>query len=192
MIDDLMDANRQAAEQVSGRRATTRHGIVTSYDPNNYAIKVELQPDGVLTGWIPLKSSWVGNGWGLFCPPAIGDHIELDFQEGDKALGSAGWRFYNDNIRPLPCPSGEFWLVHKSGQFIKVTNDGALTLNDAHGASVQLDGAGNIKSAGNWTHTGKLHTSDTVTSDVDVLANGISLHNHTHSDPQGGIVGRPQ
>lgn len=113
----------------TNQTAKTRHGIVTSYDPATYSVNVELQPDKKLTGWIPLVSPWVGNGWGMFCPPSIGDAVEISFQEGDNENGVAGWRFYNDEDRPLPCPSGEFWLVHGTGTYFKLLNDGKILLN---------------------------------------------------------------
>jgi phage baseplate assembly protein gpV len=169
----LTNQFRRAAQEAGASQATTRHGIVTSYDPGSYAVKVELQPDGTLTGWIPLKSPWVGNGWGLFCPPSIGDLVEVDFQEADGGVGSAGWRFYNDQDRPLPCPAGEFWLVHESGTSVKLTNDGTLALDTGQGASILLN-AGNITSAGTWTHTGTL------------TANGIGLTTHRHTGVQTG------
>jgi hypothetical protein len=131
MMHDLLNAQKAAAQQATQGRASTRHGVISSYDPNAYAVKVMLQPDNVPTGWIPLKSAWIGNGWGLFCPPSIGDAVEVDFQEDDGGVGSAGLRFFNDSDRPLPCPSGEFWLVHKSGSLLKFHNDGTVELTAA-------------------------------------------------------------
>jgi hypothetical protein len=131
MMHDLLNAQKAAAQQATQGRASTRQGVISSYDPNAYAVKVMLQPDNVPTGWIPLKSAWIGNGWGLFCPPSIGDAVEVDFQEDDGGVGSAGLRFFNDSDRPLPCPSGEFWLVHKSGSLLKFHNDGTVELTAA-------------------------------------------------------------
>lgn len=179
-MEDMLNQMRRAAEGANSTRATTRHGTVTSYDPANYAIKVELQPDGTLSGWLPLKSPWVGNGWGLFVAPSIGDAVEVDFQEADGGVGSVGWRFFNDSERPLSVPSGEAWLVHQSGMSIKLTNDQKLALDDGAGASIIL-GSGNITSTGTWTHTGTL------------TANGIGLttHHHTGVQPGSGNSGTP-
>ncbi|MDK4804952.1 MAG: phage baseplate assembly protein V [Novosphingobium aromaticivorans] len=179
MMDGLMNQMRRAAQEAYGTGGATRHGIVDAYDPNAYAVKVTLQPDDTLTDWLPLKSPWVGNGWGLFCPPSIGDAIEIDFQEGDGGVGTAGWRFFNDEDRPLTVPSGEMWLVHRSGSSIKLANDGALTLDSGAGASIALKD-GDITSVGNWAHTGKLTASD------DVVAGGKSLKAHLHNDVQPG------
>ncbi|HHW4679683.1 MAG TPA: phage baseplate assembly protein V [Xylella sp.] len=128
MMHDLLNAQKAAAQQATQGRASTRQGIVTSYDPNTYAVKVMLQPDHVLTGWIPLKSAWIGHGWGLFCPPSIGDAVEIDFQEDNPGVGRVGLRFFNDADHPLPCPSGEFWLVHTSGSRLTFHNDGSVEL----------------------------------------------------------------
>jgi phage baseplate assembly protein gpV len=175
----LTNQMRRAAQEAASSQATTRQGIVTSYDPGTYAVKVELQPDGTLTGWIPLKSPWVGNGWGMFCPPSIGDAVEVDFQEADGGVGSAGWRFYNDQDRPLPCPSGEFWLVHKDGALLKFHA----------GGTVELHAKTLTTSADAWNHAGPL----TVTGG-DVTADGISLKTHHHDKVQTGtaLTGNPQ
>lgn len=125
-MDGLLNQMRRAAQEAYGTGGASRHGIVDAYDPNAYAVKVRLQPDDTLTDWLPLKSPWVGNGWGLFCAPSIGDAIEIDFQEGDGGVGTAGWRFFNDEDRPLAVAAGEMWLVHASGASIKLQNDGAI------------------------------------------------------------------
>ena len=182
-----MNQMRRAAQEAAQSQAVTRHGTISSYDPDNHAVKVELQPDGTLTGWIPLKTIWAGNGWGMFFAPAIGTAVEVDFQEADGGVGSAGLSFFNDVERPLSVPSGEAWLVHKSGASVKLTNDGAIALDDGQGASLELLG-GNITSAGTWMHTGK------ITASEDVVAGSISLKMHMHGGVQtgGGVSGSPQ
>jgi phage baseplate assembly protein gpV len=179
-MEGLANQMRRAATEAMQSRATTRHGTISSYDPTNYAVKVELQPEGTVTGWLPLKSPQVGNGWGIFCPPSIGDAVEVDYQEADGGAGSVGWRFFNDEDRPLPVPAGEIWLVHESGASVKLTTDGKLTLDDGVGAMVAL-GDGKITSAGEWTHTGSF------------TANGIGLTTHHHKgiQPGSGNSGAP-
>jgi uncharacterized protein involved in type VI secretion and phage assembly len=134
MMQHLLNHARRVASEVANLRAATRHGTVDGYDPANFAVRVKLQPDGTLTDWVPLKTPWAGQGWGLFLAPTIGDAVELDFQEADGGVASAGWRFCHDGRRPLPAPSGEAWLVHKSGSSLRLTNDGKLTLADGQGA----------------------------------------------------------
>ena len=180
----LLNAQKSIAEEVGKNRAMTRQAVVTSYDPQTYSIQATLQPDGVSTGWMPLKSVWIGNGWGMFCPPSIGDTIEVSYQEDNGNIGSGGWRFYDANNRPLPCPSGEFWLVHKSGAVFKLLNAGGGVFSDGNGATLSLDGAGNanlqaktltisamnINSSGTWDHEG------------GITNNGVNIGStHVHS-----------
>lgn len=190
-IGPLQNAMRLQALRKSGARTSSRIGIVTSYDPTNYAVVATLQPDGVQTGWLSFASAWVGNGWGMFCPPTPGQRIAVELIDGDFDAGFAEISFFDNDNRPLEVQSGEFWLVHKSGQFVKLTNDGKLSLSDGHGASVALNGNGTISSAGSWAHTGDFNASGTVTGQTDVIAAGHSGKGHTHNDPQGGVTGTP-
>lgn len=173
----------QAAVAAMAGRSDPRMGIVTSYDPNRYAVKVQIQPEGFWTGWLPLLSPWVGNGWGMFAAPSLGDAVDVHFQEGHPEAGYACLRFYNTQTRPLPCPSGEFWLVHASGSMLKFHNDG----------SVELTAAGVLKtSAQAWQHTGPMSMAGnitvqgSVTASGDVVGAGISLDSHHHTGVQTG------
>ncbi len=178
MMKKLLNAVRLQAQMAANGRAVTRIGLVDSYDPNTYAVKVRLQPENAITGWLPLLSPWIGNGWGIFAPPTIGDMIEVSFQEDDPNVGLAGQRFYNDSDRPLAVTSGEFWLVHKSGSVLKFHNDG----------SVELIAAGTLtSSAPQWNHTGPVHVAGTITATGDVIGAGISLDAHVHSGVQTGV-----
>lgn len=185
MMAVLLNAQKGAAQQAAQGRASTRHGTISSYDPNAYAVKVILQPDNEVTGWIPLKSPWIGNGWGLFCGPSVGDAVEVDYQEDDAGVGSVGWRFFNDADRPLAVPSGEAWIVHKDGAYLKFLNGGDVSLHAARDlivdvarnltatvggdASVSVSGnatvavTGNItSSAAQWNHTGPVSIIGTL------------------------------
>ncbi|MGI4776961.1 MAG: phage baseplate assembly protein V [Janthinobacterium lividum] len=179
-MNELQGAMRVAAMRSAEGRQDTRMAIVDAYDPDTYSVKVRLQPSDVLTGWIPISSSWVGNGWGLFAAPSIGDMVQVECQEGDIDAGLMVGSMFNDVDRPLPVPSGELWIVHKSGAFFKLTNDGAGEFSDAHGAMVRLNGDGTISSAGEWAHAGSF------TATGDVKAGAISLQGHKHGGVQGG------
>lgn len=114
-MEELNRAMRQEAAAMMSEVQGTRLGEVTSYDPETYAVIVKLQPDENLTGWIPIKTLAVGNGWGLYFPPEIGDQAVVQFQEGDLESGICLGFLYNNEDKPLSCQSGEWWMVHKSG-----------------------------------------------------------------------------
>ena len=167
-------------------RAAVRLGLVSSYDPVNYCVKVRLMPEDAETGWLPIVSPWVGNGWGMFSPPTPGDMIEVQFQEDAIDAGFACMRFFNDSDRPLNVPSGEFWLVHKSGSFLKFHNDG----------TVELNAAGTLTStAPQWNHTGPMHITGDVTitgketvSDVITGQGGIAISGGTGNTITGNLA----
>lgn len=125
----LLNAMAANAQQTSAGDSGTRQGIITAYDPDSYAVKVQLQPTGEETGWIPLSSPWVGNGWGLAAGPMIGAEVEVEFDSGLMGAGMAAGQFYNDEDRCPGPPSGEFWLVHISGSLLKFLNTGEVLLS---------------------------------------------------------------
>ena len=203
MMRGIQNLMRMQAINAMGDRAITRLAIVDSYDPANYCAKVRIQPEDVISGWLPVLSQWVGSGWGMFSPPSIGDLVEVQFQEGSFQAGLVCQRFFNDNARPLNVPSGEFWLQHKSGAFFKLLNTGAATFTDSKGATITLNGDGTItSSASTWTHTGNINVTGNVRTTGDItdqvgtntrtLAGVRTVFNsHTHVDVQGGNVSLP-
>jgi phage gp45-like len=128
-MNRLLNTMKAEAMKAMALLAKCKIGLIANYDPNNYAVKVTLMPEGLTTGWIPLFSQWVGNGWGMFAGPKIGTSCAVFFQENDVNCGFAMLGGFNDVERPLQVPSGEFWLVHQTGSYIKVQNDGSITLS---------------------------------------------------------------
>jgi phage baseplate assembly protein gpV len=196
----LDNAMRLQALRAAAHTVVSRIGLVTNYDPTRYMAKVALQPDGSPTGWLPIDSNWVGNGWGMYCPPSINEMVTVVFIDGKLNTGYVQARHYNNQDRPLTVPSGEFWLVHVNGQFLKLTNDGKLTVSDGQGASVVLNGDGTITSAANtWNHTGDINVigaldvSQNVTC-ADLVTDVMSsanAHDHGGVMPGDGNTGGP-
>lgn len=193
MMRLIQNAMRQQAQRAMASVVTSRVGQITSYDPNTFTAKVQLQPDGILTGWLQISSQWIGNGWGLFAAPNIGDMVMVEYINGSLNGGMIVGRFWNLEDLPLAVQSGEFWIFHKKGQFIKLTNDGKLSLSDGKGATAILNGDGTISSSGTWTHDGDLTATGTVTGQTDVVGGStdISLVNHTHTSESPGSPTSP-
>ena len=120
---------RQEAQRATADISLPRAGIVTNYDPARHAARVELQPEGILTGYLPIKEPWVGNGWGMYAPPKIGQVVDVHFQQGGREAGYIDGAFYSSKTKPLSVPSGEFWLVHQTGSVLKLANDGSVTIS---------------------------------------------------------------
>lgn len=186
-MNALLNNMRLQAERAMNSRATTRMALVSAYDPDNYAAKVLFQPENTESGWLPIGAMWVGNGWGLFTPPSVNDMVEVEFQDGDHEAGMIVSRFFNDDDRPLPVPSGECWMVHKSGAFFKMTNDGKASINgqieiDATAPTINLTAATAVNVTAPVINMGASGQSllAFVTSAFMALFNG-----HKHSTPSG-------
>ena len=194
MIEGLMNAVRQAAAIQGMDRAAVRHGIITGYDPTTHAVKVTIQPEDIVTGWLPLQALAVGAGWGAVFAPTLGEQVQVSFQEDDSTLGTVGLRFFNDEDAPPQVPAGEWWLLHKNGASIKFTADGKLTVADAAGAIVQLSNDGKVRVTADLIVTGKIQAGDDITTTGDVKADTVSLKNHLHINVSAGtaLSGKPQ
>lgn len=125
-MDVLTNAFKQQAGALDRRVAQPRLGIVASVRTDKYLATVRLQPGNHLTGWLPILTQWVGQGWGLSCPPSPGDQVLVIPQEGYYDHGLIVGHCRSDLSPPPDAREGEFWLVHKSGSSIKLTNDGKI------------------------------------------------------------------
>ena len=164
-MERFLNIIKQHAGALDQGGSQPRFGTVTSVDPATATAKVTLQPEGVLTGWLPVLSPWVGAGWGLHCPPSPGDQVLVVAQEGDSEHGLIIGRAYSNTQAPPAAPAGEFWLVHKSGSFIKLLNDGTIQMHgDLHVAGDVYDRHGSLS--------------------------GLRGHydSHTHVDSRGGTT----
>ncbi len=146
-MDRLLNALKAQGASQDQASGAPRFGIVTSVDPTTATARVTLQPEGVLTGWLPLLTTWVGNGWGLACPPSPGDQVLVIPQEGDAGHGLIVASTWSQQTTPPAAPCGEFWLVHRSGSFLKLQNDGTIQIKgDLHVAGDVFDSHGALSS----------------------------------------------
>ena len=144
-MDRLLNTLKAQGASQDQAAGVPRFGIVTSVDPSTATARVTLQPEGVLTGWLPLLTPWVGDGWGLVCPPSPGDQVLVFPQEGDAEHGMIVAASWSAKTAPPAAPSGEFWLVHKSGSFLKLQNDGTIQIKgDLHVAGEVYDTHGSM------------------------------------------------
>lgn len=175
MMRDHLNRMLLAAQMAGDMRAGTRLGIISAWDSSMYSAKVKIQPGDIETGWLPVLSPWVGNGWGLFAPPSVGDLVEVQFQDDDIDAGFVCQRFYNDVDRPLAVAPGEFWLVHQSGSALKFKTDGSVELIAAGNLNATIGGNANLTVAGNLTTnvSGSItETAPSITLNGAITLNG--------------------
>lgn len=145
-----------------------RIGILIDYDPDRHAVKVNLQPDNLETGWIPLVPLFAGPSFGVFVGPQPGLQALVIFQESDAQVGICIGFIPNVEDVPPSVPAGQMLLVDSAGAKLAFTNDGKLTLTAPQGltvnANVQVNGA--VVATGEGTFNG-----------------GHTVSQHTHTQP---------
>ena len=177
-MDQFWNVVKSHAAGASGLEGAARFALVSSFDPLNYAAKVQVQPENVLSGWLPVLSPWVGAGWGLSAPLTPGDQVLVIAQEGDPEHGVIIGCVWSAVDPPAGAPSGEMWLQHKSGSSIKLLNDGSIVLQ-----------APTVKIIGNLLVSGDISDQSNAHGAVAALRNAHDTH--MHADPQGGMSGLP-
>jgi hypothetical protein len=202
----MIEHIKRAVSEFLAQFTTTKYGQVSAYNPNDHTVKVILLPTMEETGFVPLAAPWVGNNFGAVFGPAIGDSVRLDFVDGRIEACLVGGRFFNDSARPPVVQSGQAAIVDSKGSYVKLNNDGTITLGAPTGitsttpllkqvGNFEVDGNttlnGDIKQTiGNGTGTatlaGNLAAPGTITGATDVIGGGKSVKGHTHPDPQGG------
>jgi phage baseplate assembly protein gpV len=144
-VQRFLNALKAQAGAMDASQGQPRFGLVTSVDPTQFTARVQLQPEGVLTGWLPILSAWVGSGWGMVALPSPGDQVLVLAQEGHADQGVIVAGAYSSSMPAPVAPAGEFWLVHQSGSFIKLRNDGTVQVQgDLHVAGDVYDSHGSL------------------------------------------------
>lgn len=207
----LVDAMRYHAAALDATRPQPCFGVITSVDALRHLAKVSIEPDGVLSGWIPVLGLGAGSGWGVVCPPAIGAQVVVVPLDGDHenlAVLPGAWSTASPPPAPplsaggaaAPVQPGELALVSDAGTYLRLNHDGSmtvvstgsLTINAAANAvvnarDVTLQASGSIAlSAPTITGANGGSAFELCTSEV-----WSYLLNHTHDDPQGGVTSAP-
>lgn len=204
----MIEHIKRVVSEFMAQFTPTKYGQISAYNPNDYTVKVLIMPTLEETGFIPLSAPWVGNGFGAVFGPAIGDSVRLDFMDGNVEAAVVGSRFFNNGARPPVVQSGQAAIVDSKGSYVKLNNDGTVTINAATAmtltaVNVNIDAStqcainspniilnGPIEQ-GQGSNAGNASMGGTLTVTTDVIGGGKSLKNHTHPDPQGGNTGPP-
>ena len=168
MIEQLTNALKAHSASLDQSAGQAKFAIVTSIDYTTGWAKVSFQPDGVLSGWLPVLSQWIGSGWGLVCPLTPGDQVLVLPQDGDAQQGVIVGGSYSRDQMPPQAPGGEFWIIHKSGAGLKLANDGTIRIS------------------------GDLHVDGDVYDRTGALSHLRTTYNaHTHIAPPNATTSAP-
>lgn len=160
----VLNAIKRHVAAAIGQVGQPKIGVVTSVDPSTYTARVTIQPEGVLSGWLPIGTAMVGGGYGVVSTPSPGEQVLLLPTEGNTEHAVIIARIFSQAATPPKTftdqynqgdtsfvQPGEVALVHQSGAFLRLIN-GTIVIN------------------GNVTVNGTIHATNTITSDQDLVA----------------------
>lgn len=171
-MDQVWNIIKTGAGGLDGLTGQVRFGLVSSFDPTSFSAKVLIQPENVLTGWLPILSSWVGNGWGFVAPLVPGTQVILLALEGDAEQAVIAGSVWSLVDKPPVVPVGEAWLCHQSGSILKICNDGTIQMN-----------AKTVNITGNLIVSGDISDQNGAYGAVSNLRN--TYNQHEHESPNG-------
>lgn len=196
-MDRLRAIMKIQAAMMLGSIAVARIGLISAYNPNRFAAKVQLQPENVETGWLPIATLFGGNGWGAMAAPVVGNQCVVLFQEGRQDVGLILAVLYSIADQPPGAPAaGEFWLTHSTGSLLKVTKDGKIAITSNGDMNLTAGGNMNLNAGGSVNIDANTNVTGTLKASVDVQGGSepVSLvtHKHTLVQPGSGVSGPPQ
>lgn len=157
-----------------------RLGVVTNADPERYLVRVLVQPEGVLSGWLPVASLWVGAGWGLAALPVPGTQVVVLAQEHEGEEGIVIGALYSQPNPPPASTAGQFVLRHASGAEVMLNGDGSIAIT-----------ATTLAVTGTVSITGSLAASGDVADGHGTLAALRTAYDaHTHA-VEGAFTSTP-
>ena len=161
-----------SASSVAGR---ARHAVVTAVDPNTHSVKVQVQPEGIVSGWIP-DPGLACAGLRIACPAETGTQVLIVPAEGDAEHPVIVARLFDTTIVPPTSPFTN-----------KPVQPGEIGIFLADGTALHV-------SAGSVSIKGVLNVQGSVVATGDVTGNGISLDAHVHRgvQPGTGLTGAPE
>jgi phage gp45-like len=158
-MNELIDLLTAHSAKARENLAQPRIGVVSSTNSSTGTARVLLQPEGVLTGWLPVLTPWAGPGWGMTCPPSPGDQVLIIPQEGDAQHGLIIGRLYSNSVRPPVIESGELALCHHSGSSLRLLNSGIVVVEgDLHVSGDVYDSHGPLSKLRN-DYNSHVHTT---------------------------------
>jgi phage baseplate assembly protein gpV len=135
---------------------------------------VTIQPEGVLSGWVPVPAFGTG-GVAIVSPPSVGDQVAVIFQEGDHEHPIVVGRFWSSVDKPSQSPitsktigPNELGIFGNNGAFLHLTAGGTWEIK------------GNMRLDGDIEITGKLLVRGIIQGMADILAKAVSLLTHRH------------
>jgi len=225
MSDLLTEAIMHAAEVRRGDFFPVLFAHVVTYDPTQHAVQVMIpaytggEGTPTMSGWIPLMSPMVGNGFGVqFClhggatysNPTGGELVVLFVMDDSTGAFMAAMPFFTPApFMPPPgttqtLKSGELLIKHESGSnvYMKSTGDvvvagstnSATTITIANNGEVTVNvgGSNNVNITGSGQPLLQLGAGGDALALVSALVTAFNSHTHLGVTTGSGVSGIPQ
>jgi hypothetical protein len=151
MMNELLDILRREA-QAAAQRQQPATLTVTSYNPEKHAVKGTIKPYGIESGWIPIGTAAVGDGFGVAIGPCVGDQFNLEFEGGDPNSARATHRLFSNDAKPPKVESGEVAIFSKFGHKISLTKDNKMVIEAKGDTKINVtEGKCDISTKGDTT-----------------------------------------
>ncbi|MDR3538812.1 MAG: phage baseplate assembly protein V [Acetobacteraceae bacterium] len=174
MSDRLIAAIKRHAAALDGTRGGFRWGIVQSVDPVNMRVRVMIQPEGVLSGWLPITQTGAGGGLTLVTVPQAGWQAAI-VADNDEAEHGVVVGFAHNDASPMPS------VANAIGGSAAPAQPGETILSGPNGAVLRINENGTIFIAGDTFIEGNLTVSKDILGQQNVRAvQDITDQNQTH------------
>ncbi len=187
-MQHFLNAMKAQAAAMDAARGQPRWGIVVSVDAVNHVARVMIQPEEVLSGWLPVSPLVGGGGWGVVALPQQGQQVVVIPDCGDAEHGIIIGGGFSDTDM-APSVKSAFTGDATPGQ------PGELLLVSSGGAVVRLCLDGTLYSSGTWNHEGTFNVKGdvTVTGEVTGKVGGqsVTLTEHEHPTAPEGAPSAP-
>lgn len=187
---DMIEMIKHKAAEQAGQQIVLCEALVKSVDPNKYMAKVEFQPYGLTSGWLPIGSIAAGPGWGFFHLPPLDTLVTVGFLGGDINNGRVMFAYSNGtDIPPAGIKQGEFLLQHTSGSLLHFDVDGNVNMVTSGDLTATVQGDVQISSQGDLTAIINGDCTIGAQGDLDAIVQGdITLGAVGYTDISSGVA----
>jgi phage baseplate assembly protein V len=184
-VDRLLNAWKRQAAQLDSLNAQPRIGLIASVGDDGTTARVRIQPEDVMTGWLPISHHHASNQVGIISPPNTGDQVVLIPHEGDAEQWIIIGRLYSDVDVPPQSPATNKPIA--PGEVAIFTPNAWLhfTGGKIFGAATEFNFTGDVNITGNVTATQNISAQQEVTAKSQ--SGAVHLSTHKHSGVQSGL-----
>ena len=182
----------KTADHARRLESVIRQGTIAEIDYQN--ARVRVLSGELTTDWLPWHTGGAG-GVKQWQPPSLGEQVIVLSPSGETGAGTVLGGLYS-TANGSPSLSGdEIKTVYPDGSSTTYNHaTGALVATGIKSVAVTSADTVTFNCPSVTLNSEAVHVTGTLTADVDVIANGVSLKNHVHKDTQtgNGLSGVPQ